>query len=90
MSLSEYDTYLLKLNMCGRYLVKWDGGAKSVPLSMWPVVLAKVHKQIYNSKKKSDKYCTREMLASVVYHFLREGPALLGRSYPPSDPRGGC
>jgi Leucine-rich repeat (LRR) protein len=88
--LSEYDTYLMKLNMCGRYLVKRDGSAKSVvPLSMWPIVLAKVHKQVHNSKKKSDRYRTREMSASVVYHFLREGSALLGRSYHLPTPRGG-
>lgn len=78
--------YALIKNTVIRSLLS-DGRGCGLPLSVWPILLERVHHHVYNrwEKKRSccifsqdDPTCSSEE-ATGIYHLLREGPALIGR-----------
>ena len=91
--LDEQDSdlkYALSANMAGRRILEgWgiDGdedGDSSIPLSVWPVVLARAQRKIdrafYGNNCREDPIiCRRRFRATGLYYLLREGPALMGR-----------
>jgi Ran GTPase-activating protein (RanGAP) involved in mRNA processing and transport len=59
---SEEIQYYTRLNRIGRRVLKDTNG---VPISLWPLILARVNEQHWGTSEK----------ASILYTLLREGPA---------------
>jgi Leucine-rich repeat (LRR) protein len=79
-SLPFYESYLLKLNKCGRVLLRSDDdddrGSKSIPSSVWSTVLARVRPEMQRYWEHPERRDEAE--ASIIYRLL-QGPAFLCR-----------
>jgi hypothetical protein len=68
------------LNRCGRILLAHDGG--SIPLSVWPIVLARANKVLVQSR-------SAERTANAIFHLL-QGPALMQRRFDRDSSQASC
>jgi hypothetical protein len=68
--------YFKDLNACGRVLIANDGGHSPIPLSVWPIVLARANRKLIGGTWSQVK----ERTLNVIFHLL-EGPALIQRKF---------
>jgi hypothetical protein len=69
-NMSDETQYLLRINHCGRVLVEGSKSqARALPLSMWPTVLERAHKNY-------PREVGRDPTPTGLFYLLRNGPVL--------------
>jgi hypothetical protein len=69
------------LNRCGRILLAPAADGAAIPLSVWPIVLARATTTLLNGDRLSANFCIKGRRTSNAIFHLLQGPALMQRRF---------